>query len=261
MSESSVLKQEGVDEFGYILTVGHQPIQPVFQALVANVLTTLTSQFPNLIHSIYLYGSVARGDAVAGRSDLDLTLVLHQIASPDESRQLESIRRTLQVAHPEVVKIDVDIGVLTNVTAASNMNSWGFWLKHHCRCMWGDDLATRFDPFKPSRAIALAVNGDFYEAMDGYAEKIEAATNHTEIQYLKRAAARKLIRASNILRPENDRSWPQNLDDYAALFLMSYPSMRSGVDYFLAEAKGVNGVSDDFVARLRELSSWFRMRI
>lgn len=28
--------------------------------------------------------------------------------------------------------------------------SLGYWLKHHCRCLWGNDRAKRFDRFKPS---------------------------------------------------------------------------------------------------------------
>ncbi|WP_143751365.1 nucleotidyltransferase domain-containing protein [Collimonas sp. PA-H2] len=255
-----MLKQEGVDELGYILTVGHQPIQPAFQVLVADVLSALSSQFENLIHSIYLYGSVARGDAAVSRSDLDLTLVLLRAAAPDESKQLESIRSALQAAHPEVVKIDFDIGILADVTAADSVNSWGFWLKHHCRCLWGNDLATGFDPFKPSKAIALAVNRDLHDAMDSYAKRIETASNRTEIQLLKRAAARKLIRATNILRSDDDLSWPQSLDNYADSFLRLYPAMADSINYFLSAASGAHDISDDFVMRLRSFTNWLRMQ-
>jgi predicted nucleotidyltransferase len=253
-----MLMQEGIDELGYILTVGHRPVQPAFQALVADVLAELTSQLKHLIHGIYLYGSVARGDAVASRSDLDLTLVLHRAASPDESRQLASIRSALQAAHPEVVKIDFDVGILADVTAADSLNSWGYWFKHHCRCIWGNDLATRFNLFKPSRAIALAVNCDLHEAMEGCARRIEAESNHAEIQRLKRATARKLIRATNILRSDDDLSWPQSLDDYADLFLNAYPAMADSINYFLSAASGEHTTSTDFVARLRMFTNWLQ---
>lgn len=252
--------QEGVDELGYILTVGHRPLQPVFQTLVADVLAELSSQFKHLIHGIYLYGSVARGDAVAGRSDLDLTLVLLRIASPDENRQLEAIRYKLQAAHPEVVKIDFDIGILAQVTSAENLNSWGFWFKHHCCCIWGDDLATRLPLFKPSRAIALAVNGDFYTAMDGYTRRIETTAGRAENQALKRAAARKLIRATNILRSDEDTSWPQDLDSHVDRFLKTYPAMADPINYLLSAANGAHDASGDFVARLRAFADWLRSK-
>jgi len=258
MAEVSELKQQGVDELGYILTVGQQPIQPEFQALVADVLAALTSQFEHLIHSIYLYGSVARGDALVSRSDLDLTLVLLRVASQEESKQLASIRFALQAIHPEVVKIDFDIGVLADVSAAANLNSWGFWIKHHCRCIWGNDLAVGIGRFRPSKAIAVAVNGDFYQAMEGYAERIELVLNHVEIRRLQRVAARKLVRATNILRSDEDLSWPQSLQNYADLFLKRYPAMADSINYFLFAASSAHDVSDNFVERLREFTNWLR---
>ncbi|MEO6922144.1 MAG: nucleotidyltransferase domain-containing protein [Collimonas sp.] len=253
-----MLKHEGVDELGFILTVGNGPVQPEFQALVEDVLATLITQIGNSIHGIYLYGSIARGDAVLRSSDLDVTIVLRQVALPDQDLLIKSMRRTLQDAHPEVVKIDFDIGVLADVTAADKVNSWGYWFKHHCRCIWGIDLAVDYAPFKPSKAIALAVNGDFHEILDGYAERIENASDQVEAQHLKRAAARKLIRATNILRPDCEQSWPQGLSSHVDLFLKSYPAMADSISYFLAEANGTYGTPYEFVARLRTFALWLR---
>lgn len=50
---------------------------------------------------------------------------------------LESKRRMLESRHTEVIKIDFDIGSRSEVLAADNRLSWGYWLKHHCRCLWG----------------------------------------------------------------------------------------------------------------------------
>ncbi|AIY40459.1 putative nucleotidyltransferase [Collimonas arenae] len=255
-----MLKHEGVDELGFILTVRNETVQPEFQALVDDVIATLSSQIGNSIHSIYLYGSIAHGDAVIRSADLDVTIVLFQAASVDEDRLIKSMRRILQDVHPEVVKIDFDIGVLANVTAPHMADSWGYWLKHHCRCIWGTDLASSFALFKPSKAIALAVNGDFDEVLNGYAGQIENASDQIEVQHLKRAAARKLIRATNILRSDSEQSWPQNLNSYVDLFLKSYPAMADSISYFLAEANGTHGIPDEFVKRLRSFSHWLRVQ-
>ncbi|URM26846.1 GFA family protein [Pseudomonas frederiksbergensis] len=145
----------GIDADGYILTVPNVEVQPQFQDLLADVCMTLTRSEP-LLDGIYLYGSVARGDAVPGVSDLDLTLILHSPPASQDLEMLESKRRTLESRHTEVIKIDFDIGSRSEVLAADNRLSWGYWLKHHCRCLWGNDLTRRFDRFKPSRDIAIA---------------------------------------------------------------------------------------------------------
>ena len=59
-----------------IPTVTAFPLQLAFIPLLEALTSGLPCQFPALIHSIYLYGSVARGEAIPGVSDLDITLLL-----------------------------------------------------------------------------------------------------------------------------------------------------------------------------------------
>src|SRR5260370_579561 len=51
------------------------PIQPEFVDLVADARAAIASDLGEALDSLYLYGSVARGCARAGFSDLDLTVV------------------------------------------------------------------------------------------------------------------------------------------------------------------------------------------
>lgn len=112
--------------------------QAAFRPLLDDLRRTLARPpFERAVHSVYLYGSVARGEAITGRSDLDLTLVLRDPPSPELAAQLETARLALQARHPEVSKIDFDIGHLDQARDPANRDSWGYWLKHRCRCLWG----------------------------------------------------------------------------------------------------------------------------
>ncbi|MGI0995678.1 nucleotidyltransferase domain-containing protein, partial [Pseudomonas aeruginosa] len=65
--------------------------QAAFRPLLDDLRRTLARPpFERAVHSIYLYGSVARGEAITGRSDLDLTLVLRDPPSPELAAQLET---------------------------------------------------------------------------------------------------------------------------------------------------------------------------
>lgn len=121
--------------------------QAAFRPLLDDLRRTLARPpFERAVHSVYLYGSVARGEAITGRSDLDLTLVLRDPPSPELAAQLETARLALQARHPEVSKIDFDIGHLDQARDPANRDSWGYWLKHRCRCLWGEDLASDLPP-------------------------------------------------------------------------------------------------------------------
>ncbi|MBG4677188.1 nucleotidyltransferase domain-containing protein, partial [Pseudomonas aeruginosa] len=85
--------------------------QAAFRPLLDDLRRTLARPpFERALHSVYLYGSVARGEANAGRSDLDLTLVLRDPPSPELAAQLETARLALHAPHPAVSQTEFQIG-------------------------------------------------------------------------------------------------------------------------------------------------------
>lgn len=245
----------GIDPDGYILSVPHNPMQPEFQALLEDVCASLSPDDLGL-DSLYLYGSVARGDATPGVSDLDLTLVLREPPTAPLLARLEAIRRALEQRHPQVIKVDFDIGSRGQVLAADNSNSWGFWLKHHCRCLWGNDLSLHFERFRPSRDIAVALNADFEHVLAGYLTRIAQAATQQDRLRLQREASRKVVRATHALRSEDATTWPQTLEEHVALFVRRYPTMITQVAFFLFEARNPEAEVDNFTTRLQTFLGW-----
>ncbi|WP_438868845.1 nucleotidyltransferase domain-containing protein [Pseudomonas sp. L1(2025)] len=243
----------GVDAQGYVLTLGDAAFQPEFEPLLADVCASLSQSG---LDSIYVYGSVARGEASPGESDLDLSLILLEPPDAQVLAHLETLRQALEQRHPEVTRIDFDIGHRAEVLAPENVNKWGFWLKHHCRCLWGEDLSLRFARLQPSREIALALNGDFEQVLSGYLTRIEKAGTPLERLRLQREAARKLIRATNTLRADNAASWPHTLEEHVAAFIQQQPMMRIQVAYFLFEARNPSAEGEAFTTRLRAFIDW-----
>ncbi|MFO2464329.1 nucleotidyltransferase domain-containing protein [Pseudomonas sp. 15FMM2] len=245
----------GVDEDGFILTLPETSLQPEFEVLLADVCTTLALVQPTL-DGVYLYGSIARGEARPGVCDLDLTLVFRDPPSGLETQTLETVRQQLQARHKTVSKIDFDVGSRSQVLAPENLYSWGYWLKHHCRNLWGNDLARHFGRFWPSREIAVAVNGDFQLKLAAYATLIEQAETPTQQLRLKREASRKLIRSTQVLRPEHALAWPWTLEEHIELFLVQFPAKGSQMVFFLAHANGHEIQGKEFVTHLRSFSNW-----
>jgi predicted nucleotidyltransferase len=235
-----------------------RPLQAAFVALVADALTSLQQTLGPLLHSVYLYGSVARATATPGVSDLDLTLVLARPLAADEAALLEQQRLALQVRHPEVSKVDFDIGVLADVHHPANLYSWGYWLKHECRCIHGADLGLQFAAFAPSAAVARAVNGDYVQVLKGYIAGIAAAQDLATLRRLQKEAARKLIRATNVLRPAEGGDWPRSLEDYARYFSERFPDMAERAAFFLAQTKAPTASAEDFNAQLDAFVAWMQ---
>lgn len=247
----------GVDAQGFITILPVHQVQPVFEALIDDVRTTLAQALGERLHSLYLYGSIANGTATPGVSDLDLSLVLQDNDAQTITR-LAALKTVLQDRHTQVTKIDFDIGLYDEVLACENRLSWGYWLKHHCRCILGDDLSRHFEPFRPSRAIALAVNDDFHTVLTHYADRLAHETCPRQILCLQREAARKLLRATNILRTDDEPGWPLTLENHADLFSRRTPSMQKQIRFFLAQAQGKHVPAASFVVELRAFIHWLQ---
>lgn len=242
-----------VDADGFIACLPDTPLQPAFRPVVDEVIELLHARLGAQVHSIYLYGSVAKGTAVAGVSDLDVCLITQCALNAAERDSLRAIAEHMQTQHPVISKVDFDCGTLAEALADENRFSWGYWLKHHCRCVAGEDLASRFSPFTPSREIAVAVNGDFIPVLQGYLQQLAEAS---DARLLQRAAARKLLRATNLLRRAEDTDWPETLEEYASRVVRRFPQQQQAIGWLLQQCHTPEDDTAHFTARLNALMRW-----
>jgi hypothetical protein len=231
-------------------------IQPAFSHVIECVVTNLTHCFPELIHSLYVYGSVAEGRAEAGKSDLDMTVIFKHDPDQATKEQFATVQSVLEKNNPVISKIDFDCGLLGQVLDPDNLLSWGYWIKHHCHCVYGEDLSHRFQAFKPSKAIAVAVNGDFMQVLGKLVIQMKTSSDENKKLQLQRSAARKLVRATNILRSEQDSDWPDSLQEYCTKFNSRYPALAEDMDYLLEMSTEPRGGIADFEKRVMAFAYW-----
>lgn len=107
------LKNNGLDHQGYIINPCSQDrIQPEFTHLIETTLQSLQSLQSSLsgtLHSVYLYGSIAKGSAIPFLSDLDLSLVFNEPINDADTKYLAQLSLDLQLQFPIVSKIDFDL--------------------------------------------------------------------------------------------------------------------------------------------------------
>ncbi len=252
------LKMTGTDSAGFIVTMPCGPIQDEFERMVDALITELASRFGNKLDGIYLYGSIARGNARPNDSDLDVTLVFKDPLTDIQRQEVEKLRVELQERHSEVTKVDFDIGLITDVLDPKNKYSWGYWIKHCCKCVWGNDLSHKFPLLKPSREIAFAINGDFHKVVEDYIAKIVSQKNKKDVLRLKREVSRKLIRSTNVLRNQNDASWPVTLENYYETFCEVCPNECNKLEYILEQANAPDPETDIFTQRVSSFSDWLK---
>ncbi|WP_110642906.1 nucleotidyltransferase domain-containing protein [Salinicola sp. CPA57] len=252
---------DNVTPQGYLTEPPCGPLQPAFVGIVDAACRALADQLGARLDSVYVYGSVARGKAVPGTSDLDLTLLLSRPLTPDGQADLERLKATFERHHRGVSKIDFDVGTLSEALSPAHRHSWGYWLKHQCRYVWGTDRRGTLPRHKPSRAIALAVNGDFPKVLACYRQRLAATGAPKERRRLQREAARKLIRATHTLCHPAETRWPVTLEEHATLAVERYPARADDLGYFLRMAREPDGDADAFDTRLANVVEWMTAQL
>ena len=233
----------GTDEAGYIINqTSRMHIQVMFRPVIEEVIDLLKKHFGEVLHSVYVYGSIGRGTAVAGKSDLDLTVIVRKDVQIDA---LKEETQGLLERHPEIIKVDYDIGMLGTVLSPKNLYEWGFWIRHVCSCINGFDLSHQFPDMKPDVRISHALNRDLSVQLRMAHEKLEAG-EMTQME--KRSLVKRMIRGAYLHVNVKDQSYASTIEDSLSILRLYFPENILIED--LAKSADKMELSDEW---LREL--------
>ena len=110
------------------------------------------------VHSIYIRGSVAKGLAVKGISDLDSFAVMqprwdNTVTHEALEAWMEKVEGVIQTTFPFVESIEVGLEAYNGVLDRANI--YTFIIKTDAVCVHGESLARKIDPYKPDAEIAF----------------------------------------------------------------------------------------------------------
>lgn len=230
-------------------------IQSEFEPVLMQVINVFCSEFPTELHSVYVYGSVAKGTAVIGQSDLDLCVVFVQPVD-DVERKISQIKSDIMALTSFFSKVDVDIGVLQDVLNENNRKSWGAWIKFFCHPLYGDNLSRQFENVEIDRSVILAINQGYDQEIQHYFEML--ATTRLDLQdsvNLKKSVLKRIIRLLPLTWLEIEQ-WPVNLENTVLQALQKYPEQKPMFEYLLKELENPDVLSRDFLDQVQEIYLW-----
>jgi hypothetical protein len=241
----------GLDEQGFIRNdYSVDKIQPEFKPVVDSVVQQLTQRFPEQIDGIYLYGSVPRGTAVVGRSDLDVSIILNTPITESEQRVFQELSTAIPDRHPEISKIDIDPGYLNNIQKPEELYYWQFWLKHCCCCVWGNDRAISFVKHQPKLSVALALNGDLSVFLD----QMAGSFSKMDDEAVAKIIGKKLVRAAYYFIAAKDGSWYIDLSQCTQAAKEYYPNQQHDIELAYLFASGALTSKTDAMKLYQRLS-------
>jgi hypothetical protein len=236
---------EGVAPDGTIVTGARRDRVPApFAPVVADATHLVTAVGADV--SLYLYGSVATGQATVGASDVDLLTVglpveEARLLSRELSGRWRTVCRGVELASvPDPADLEAE---------GDRVYGDRVFLRHYCVHLAGPDPADALPAFPADARAARGFNGDVAEHLDRWRTALDAGT---PLPGLARRVARKTLLAVVGLVSVHDSTWTTDRARAAARWSQVDPRLAPGLSTLLAWTGLAADASSDEVAGVLE---------
>ncbi|GAA1226546.1 nucleotidyltransferase domain-containing protein [Kitasatospora nipponensis] len=257
---------QGLDEAGFIVREGSlDRVSPVFAPVVAAARAAVGAAFgPDRLHSGYLYGSIPRGTAVAGRSDLDLLLALHREPDAVDRASAEAVQEHLDAVWPQIDGVGILLFGVGTLLGELERHDLGWFLACLCTPLTGPDLADRLPRYRPTPLLARETNGDLPRLLPRWrARAADIATTSDPTgrrdearRVLCRGAARTIVRTGFTLVMPRWNGWTSDLAESAEAFAPYYPERAEQMRTAAAAARSGSPDPAVLALLLEDLGPW-----
>ncbi|MFI6154901.1 nucleotidyltransferase domain-containing protein [Kitasatospora sp. NPDC051170] len=219
------MTDRGLDADGFIAREGSLSRVPArFAPVVDAARGRIAASFDgSRLHSAYLYGSIPRGTATPGVSDLDLLLALHEEPTPADREAADALEAALDAEFGQVDGVGVLLFGTGTLLSELERHDLGWFLACLCTPLLGPDLADGLPRYRPTSLLARETNGDLALALPGWRTRLHTAAPDADLRPLNRAVSRRLVRTAFTLVMPRWGGWTSDLAASAEVFAAYYP--------------------------------------
>lgn len=174
------------------------------------------------VHSIYVRGSVSRGRALEGASDVDMLVVVEAGAEDIEvlRPQLMDASRAVGLRYPFSTGVDLAVYDLSSLLSGAN-RAGRVLLKLTSACVHGEDLVPALPGVKPGPEAVLAAHRLKRYLMAGTAiTRLHAIVSN---EHQRRGLLKRIVRTGFELVMEREQVFTRDLLPCYLLFSKYYP--------------------------------------
>jgi uncharacterized protein len=169
-------------------------LQPEYHGLPDATAALLAEAFGPRLHSAYLYGSVARGNAVPGRSDIDVIAVLLAAPADEDRARADRVERALVERFPVLFSAGVGLTHLQEIRSPAQRYGLQVFLRELAVCICGEDLRPGLPRIKPSAAVAVGFHDDTHAVFAQARQTLATSTDPEVIRRVCRMASKAVLR-------------------------------------------------------------------
>lgn len=232
MEIKTIGKFHQIDENGFIQNCCILPIvQEEYNIVISDIISALNNNLKELIHSIYIRGSVAKGIAIHHISDIDTIIIANRKLSATEQATKRTIYDTIATKYPFVNGIELHFIDY----ADCNNKRIQFLLKTQCACIYGTDINNTFNYFKLDKN-ALSPAETFLQEIIDTRQELLNETDPNEIKDICTWIMKRIIRTGYETVMFKDQSYTRDLYLNFIVFCKYHPEKSNEMQQALTLA-------------------------
>jgi hypothetical protein len=233
-----------------------EKILPPYSELVAEVRDAYLQHLGQHADGIYVRGTVARGVAVEGMSDLDSFALVGRDPEDLDLSWAEDVAELLRSRHPYVTGVDLGCVAHDQIGSTERFSELDLLMVTQTACVWGEDVIPYLPRYRPGILVANSdisqIKPDIEEAIVGLNRDSRAPST----RYWCRRIAKNIIRAGFSLTILRERSYTRDLYPCYRAFARAYSKQESGMRRAVEHALDPSLDAEEVKAFLGEFGGW-----
>ncbi|MEL6263785.1 MAG: nucleotidyltransferase domain-containing protein [Cyanobacteria bacterium J06626_6] len=208
-----------------------------------------------LVHSLYLRGSVAKGSAIAGISDIDTFCVVFSEGTKLEKAWKKEFQKTVVEQFPFQTGVEMWCIPLDIVLYKPSAKAIRATIKTQSICLWGEDLSLQIPAYKPGKEL-IAHSPSLKKEIDEVLETLPEMTLSTDVREECQWIMKRIVRAGFELVMVEEQSYTRDLYPCYSTFVKYFPEKSVQMQQALEWAIAPTDVASDIVQYLRSFAPW-----
>lgn len=151
------------------------------------------------VQSIYVRGTVSRGEAIENVSDIDTFAILNRLVTKDDRKWMDESSLRLQKKYPFATDIEFNIYSSERVFKEEEGYNIRFIIKVQSACVFGDDISTKISSFTTSIDTARYIQQNLPKIFEELHLELSTNISPEKRKELCRWVMKRILRASFIL--------------------------------------------------------------
>ncbi|WP_077303161.1 nucleotidyltransferase [Virgibacillus pantothenticus] len=256
------------DHEGYLLNESSLiKVQPAFLKIIEKVTAYYKYNLWEQLHSVYIRGSIPRGLAIYGVSDLDTIAISTRDTSELNLQWVNRAEQELTKEFHCVSDIEFSFYHLKEVMETSTFSLIPFMLKTHSICVYGEDLSSHLPKYKADKTLGNEHLVNLEDQIKQAKEDLKDNTDVADILDCCGWIMKIIVRAGLALVIEKENKYTRDLFPAYKLFSTYYPEkelqMKQALAYAIDPVENANEIVDflDGIGTwmIREAEKWLQV--